>query len=54
MLDEKTIREEIEVIRKKLNEKMVNSESRMPDPETLELSKRMDELLNSLNKILAE
>ena len=52
MLDEKVIREEIEVIRKKLNEKMVNSENRMPDSETLKLSKRMDELLNSLNEVL--
>lgn len=50
MLDEKIVREEIEVLRKKLNAKMLNSENRMPDSETLELSKRMDELLNSLNE----
>jgi len=52
MQNEKTIRAEIEVLRDKLNEKMFNSDKRMPDPETLELSKRMDELLNRLNEVL--
>ena len=51
MQDEKAIREEIEELRKKLNEKVVNSDKRMPDPETMELSKRMDELLNMLNEV---
>ena len=54
MQDEKTIRAEIEVLRKKLNEKMVNSDTRMPDPETMELSKKMDELLNSLKEVSGE
>jgi len=52
MHDEKTIRAEIEVVRKELNEKMANNDNRMPDAETLKLSKRMDELLNNLNEVL--
>lgn len=51
MQDEKKIREEIEELRKKLNEKVINSDKRMPDPETMELSKKMDELLNKLNEV---
>ena len=51
MQDEKAIREEIEVLRKKLNEKMNSNAGRMPAPDTLELSKRMDELLNRLNEV---
>ena len=54
MDNEKIIREEIEVIRKKLNEKMFSSNTRMPDPETMELSKKMDELLNRLNEVTKE
>lgn len=53
MQDEKEIREEIEVLRKKLNEKVISSDKRMPDPVILELSKKMDELLNSLNEVVS-
>jgi len=51
MQNEEVIRAEIEVLRKKLNEEVVNSENRMPNSETLKLSKRMDELLNMLNEV---
>ncbi len=51
MQEEKTIRAEIEALREKLNEKMVSSNRRMPDSEMLELSRKMDELLNNLNKV---
>ena len=51
MQNEQQIREEIEVLRKKLNEMVVNEATRMPDPETLNLSNRMDELLNKLSEL---
>lgn len=54
MLDEKVIRAEIEVLRERLNEKMANNDKRMPDAETMELSRKMDELLNKLNEVVNE
>ena len=54
MQNEKMIRAEIEELRGKLNEKMASSNNRMPDPETMELSKKMDELLNRLNEVQGE
>ncbi len=42
------IRDEIEKIRGILNKKMLNNTNRKPDQETMELSRRMDELLNLL------
>ena len=51
MQTEKEILEEIEIVREKLNEKVANTVNRMPDSETMELSKRMDELLNFLEAI---
>lgn len=43
------IMQEIEGLRLKLNEKVANNKNRMPDLETMNLSRRMDELLNKLN-----
>jgi len=54
MQNEKKIREEIEILRKELNDRMFNSDGRMPDSKTMELSKRMDELLNELNELTDE
>ena len=51
MQTEKEILEEIEMVRAELNEKVANAVNRMPDSETMELSKRMDELLNLLEEI---
>ena len=51
MQTEKEILEEIEMVREKLNDKVANAVNRMPDSETMELSKRMDELLNLLEAI---
>ena len=42
------IKNEIEVLRNKLNERMEESESRVPNEKVMELSKKMDELLNEL------
>lgn len=54
MQDKDKIREELEALREKLNEKMLNTDTRMPDPETMELSRKMDELLNKLNETTKE
>lgn len=43
------IKNEIEVVRAKLNQKIISNESRIPNAEVMELSKRMDELLNELS-----
>ena len=51
MQTEKEILEEIEIVREKLNEKVANTVNRMPDFETMELSKKMDELLNRLDEV---
>ncbi len=48
MQTRKQIHDEIERIRGILNAKMLNTTSRMPDRETIELSHKMDELLNLL------
>lgn len=50
MQTEKEIREEIEIVRKQLNEKIKSSCTRIPDAEMMELSKKMDTLLNLLQK----
>lgn len=44
------IREEIEILRKKLNEKTKENIGRTPNEETMELSRKIDELLNLLNE----
>ena len=54
MQKEKEILEEIEIVREKLNEKVANTINRMPDSETMELSKKMDELLNQLEKLTSK
>lgn len=47
MRDAKTIEAEIEALRKELNEEIKNQlSSRVPSDRILELSKRMDNLLN--------
>jgi len=51
MQTEKEILEEIEIVREKLNSKVANTINRMPDSETLELSKKMDELLDRLDEV---
>jgi len=44
------IREEIEILRKKLNEKTKENIGHTPDEETMVLSRKIDELLNLLNE----
>ena len=44
------IREEIEILRKKLNEKTKENLGRTPDEETMEISRKIDELLNLLDE----
>lgn len=51
MQTEKEILEEMEKVREKLNKKVSNTVNRMPDSETMELSKKMDELLNKLDEV---
>lgn len=51
MQNEKEIRREIEALRKKLNEEVNTSDNRVPSSEMLELSQKMDELLNNLAAI---
>ena len=44
------IREKIEILREKLNEKTKENLGHIPDKETMELSREIDELLNRLNE----
>ena len=44
------IREKIEILRKKLNEKTKDNLGSTPDKETMELSREIDELLNRLTE----
>lgn len=50
MQNKEEIRAEIEELREKLNFKVANNEDRIPDLETIELSHRIDDLLNLLEK----
>ena len=44
------IREKIEILREKLNERTKENLGGIPNKETMELSREIDELLNQLNE----
>jgi len=46
------IRNEIEVLRKELNEKVCLNKTRVPSSEVMSISREIDELLNELNGIV--